>query len=264
MYNGFIAEKLKKAGLEEKEATVYGYLVQTGGSFPSEIAEGTKLNRSTVYKILGALSIRGIVAEVEKKKKLFYYPESPNKFLRSIKTRVRLAEDSYEKATELLPELEGLFKSSDSKPRVTFYEGKDQVVAAYMKQVEEKKKYELLAFASTDHLKAFLPPKVFREYIKLKEKYGITARGIIPDAPTNRKFLEETHGDIKKHIVPQARYVSKEIFPFAGEIVMYGGNKVLIVKFDEHSPIAVIIEDQTIHNMMKMIFELSWASAKTK
>ncbi len=264
MTNGFIIEKLKKTGLEEKEAIIYGYLVETGGCFPSEIAEATKINRSTVYKTLGILSVRGLVGEIEKKKKLFYFPESPAKFLRSAKTKVGLAEDAYKKATELVPELEGFFKTHDGKPRVTFYEGKEQVVEAYMTQVQDKKKYEMLAWASTDHLKAFLPPKTFKEYIKLKEKYGITARGIIPDAPTNKKFLNETHSDVKKHIVPNVRYVPKEMFPFSGEIVMYGTNKVQIVKFDEKAPIAVIIEDEMIHKMMCMIFELSWSQAKTK
>lgn len=264
MYSATIVDKLKKAGLEEKEAIIYGYLAETGGAFPSAVAAATKLNRSTVYKLLGILSVRGLVAEVEKKKKLFYYPESPAKFLRVAKTKIVLAEEAYEKASALLPELEGLFKGSDQKPRVTFYEGKDQVVEAYMKQVESKKKYELLAFASTDHLQSFLPEKTFREYIKLKEKYGITARGIIPDAPTNKQFLEKTHGSVKKHVMPQARYVSKEIFPFSGEIVMYDNSKVLIVKFDEQHPIAIIIEDGMIHNMMRMIFELAWSQAKPK
>ena len=264
MYTSPIVEKLKKAGLEEKEARIYGYLVEAGGAFPYAVAEATKLNRSTVYKLLGILSVRGLVAEIEKKKKLFYYPEPPAKFLRAAKMKVSLAEDAYEKASNLLPELEGLFRAADGKPRVTFYEGREQVVEAYMKQVEGKKKYELLAFASTDHLQSFLPPKTFREYIQLKEKYGITARGIIPDAPTNRKFVETTHRGIKKSSIPVARYVPKALFPFSGEIVMYGTNKILIVKFDELHPIAVIIEDTMIHDMMCMIFELSWAQAAPK
>ena len=138
MTNEFIVDKLKRTGLEEKEAQIYGYLVETGGSFPSEIAEATKINRSTVYKTLGILSVRGLVGEVEKKKKLFYFPESPAKFLRSMKSKISIAEDAYKKASELVPALEGLFQSHDNKPRVTFYEGKDQVIRAYMTQTLEK------------------------------------------------------------------------------------------------------------------------------
>ena len=54
------------------------------------------------------------------------------------------------------------------------------------------------------------------------------------------------------------------VFPFPGEIIVYGKNKVFFVKFDKLAPIAVIIEDQTIHDMMRMIFELSWNQAKSK
>ena len=259
-----LIEKLKKTGFEEKEALVYAYLATTGGAYPSDIATKTHLNRSTVYKILTTLSVRGIVAEIEKKKKLFYYPEKPSTFLRAMKNKIAVAENAYERASEIFPELETLYRGNDHKPRVTFYEGKEQVVMAYMKQVEEKKKYELLAFASTDHLQEFLPAKTFREYIKLKETHGITARGIIPDAPSNKQFLQKTHAGIKKEFIPNARYVPKELFPFSGEIVLYGENKILIVKFDMQNPIAVIIEDTMIHDMMKMIFELSWKQAQEK
>ncbi len=262
MTTGFIIDKLKKAGLEEKEAQIYGYLVETGGAYPSAITEATKLNRSTVYKILGILSVRGLVGEIEKKKKLFYFPESPAKFLRGAKMKVSLAEDAYKRALDLMPELEGMFRAHEGKPRVTFYEGREQVVSAYMTQATEEKKYELLAFANTDELLKFMTPDGLRAFIKIKEKNGISARGVIRDTPTARKFSEVTHAGIKKNLVAKARYVSKDIFPFPGEIIIYGKNKVFFVKFDEKNPIAVIIEDDTIHNMMKMAFELSWAQAK--
>lgn len=261
MSTGFIAEKLHRAGLEEKEAQIYGHLVETGGSFPSEIAVATKINRSTVYKTLGILSVRGLVGEVEKKKKLFYFPESPAKFLRSMKTKISFAEDAYKKAADLLPELEGLFRTHEGKPRVTFYEGRDQVIAAYMTQATEEKQYELLAFANTDKLLEFMTAKTLGEFIKLKEKNFIKARGIIPDTKTAREFTQTTHASVKKSIVARARYVPSSVFPFPGEIIIYGKNKVCFAKFDKQAPIAIIIEDETIHNMMRMVFELSWAEA---
>ncbi len=257
-----LSEKLRRAGLEEKEAIIYSYLAETGGAFPSTIAVDTKLNRSTVYKLLGILSVRGLVGEVEKRKKLFYYPESPAKFLRVAKMKVSLAEDAYKRAEELLPDLETLFSTKEGKPRVTFYEGRQQVIDAYMTQTIEEKKYELLAFANSDKLLEFMTPVILREFIELKAKNGISARGIMADTPSARAFLKKTHYGLNKKIVGTDRYVPKELFPFPGEILIYGKNKVFFAKFDERHPIAVIIEDETIHNMMKMVFELSWMQAK--
>ena len=58
------------------------------------------------------------------------------------------------------------------------------------------------------------------------------------------------------------RFVSKESFPFKGEITVYGTNKVAIVNLNKEYLTGLIIEDETIHNMMKMIFELSWKGIK--
>lgn len=260
--NLLLTEKLRKTGLKEKEALIYAYLIETGGAYPSQIAQDTKINRSSVYVTLDTLCIRGFVGEVEKKKKLFYYPEPAQKFLRSIKDQIELAEDSYERAKKLAPEIEGILKLSEGKPRVTFYEGKEEVIKAYISQIDGKGNFELLAFANTTELKKFMPWKTFREYIQNKEKKHITARGIIPDDAEDLAFIADTHLGIGEKYRPTARYISKEIFPFKGEVIIYQENKVQFVKFDELHPIAVIIEDTMIHDMMKMIFELAWTGAE--
>jgi sugar-specific transcriptional regulator TrmB len=260
--NILLQEKLRKTGLKDKEALVYAYLIETGGAYPSKIATHTKINRSTVYMILDTLTIRGFVGEVEKKKKLFYYPEPAQKFLRTMKDQIHIAENLYEHAQKLVPEIEGILKLSEGKPRVTFYEGKDEVIKAYFSQIDGKGNFELLAFANTTELKKFMPWKIFRNYIETKEKKKITARGIIPNDAKDLDFIKDTHTGITPKYKPTTRYVPKEIFPFKGEIIIYQQNKVQFVKFDDVHPIAVIIEDTMIHDMMKMIFELAWIGAE--
>ncbi len=148
--------------------------------------------------------------------------------------------------------------------RVTFYEGKEEVIKAYVSQIDGKGGYELLAFANTTELKKFMPWKTFRDYIEMKEKKKITARGIIPSGSTDLDFIKDTHLGITEKYKPLTRYIPEAIFPFKGEIIIYQETKVQFVKFDELHPIAVIIEDSMIHNMMKMIFELAWKGAEIK
>jgi hypothetical protein len=45
---------------------------------------------------------------------------------------------------------------------------------------------------------------------------------------------------------------------------VYGTNKVSITKLGNQNMIGVIIEDKIIHDMMKMIFELSWNSSEVR
>ncbi len=108
----------------------------------------------------------------------------------------------------------------------------------------------------------FLPESFFKEYIKKKEKIGISARGILPDTERDRSYNELTYKSIKPNIIPVLRYIPHEMFPFKGEITIYGENKVSIAKLGDKNLIGVIIEDEVIHGMMKMIFDLGWQSAK--
>ena len=70
--NPLFLKKLEKTGFSDKEALVYLTLLELGGASPSKIAEYAELNRTTVYKILLNLSVRGLINEIEKRNKLFY------------------------------------------------------------------------------------------------------------------------------------------------------------------------------------------------
>lgn len=256
-----IIKKLEKSGLPHKEAVIYAYLLEKGGAFPSQIAEGTKINRSTVYKILDILVIKGLVGEIEKRKKLFYQAENPSRLLRVTQSSARIARDAHEYAQGILPILENLVDANQTKPKVTFYEGKDRVVEAYLSHIDTKKGYAMTAFVSVLDLRKFLPEDKFRHYVREKERLGITVRGITSSEEYSFEFNKDMFTGIDKKIWPDLRFVDKDIFPFPGEVTMFDNKKVSIIKFTEN-PVAVVIEDKAIHDMMKAIFEIAWVGAK--
>ncbi len=258
------ANQLEKMGLSEKESLIYQYLLENGGDYPSSIAKATKLNRTTIYKLLIKLSVQGLVSETQKGKKLFYSITSPQKLVKHAQTRVRLAEDALEYTKNIVPELQQLFSFAENKPQVKYYEGQDAVVESYFAHVETSKPYEMRAFASVNDLEAFLTPKLYKQYIREKEKQGITLRAIVPDTEFARNsFAKELLEGISKKYWPDVRYLPQNIFPFPAEITLFDNDKVSIVKFSDKNPIGVVIEDKTIHDMMGMIFELSWNAAKS-
>lgn len=259
--NQKMVEKIERLGLSDKEARVYLYLLESRGGYPSTIASGTKLNRSTVYKILTALSVKGLASEIEHGKKIFYQPESLNKLDRYVGYQVERAEEARESAVKLLPELEALFANAQN-PKVSFYKGKDQVIEAYLRHVQVEKPYKMTAFVNVQFIKQFLPEKVFTFYKKEKERIGITARGITSATPYGYQFQRDTHSGIKKNIWPELRFIPEELFLFSAEMTMFDNNKVSIVKFDEQNPIAIIIEDKMVHDMMNMLFEFVWSKAE--
>ncbi len=250
--------KIEKTGLTDKEALVYLSLLELGGAYPSKIAEYSGLNRSTVYKILLNLNIRGMVSEIEKSNKLFYQIENPNKLIKYAKGRLNILEDEIIHTEKLVPELEGIYKGYGNRPKIKYFENTDGLVAIYDDMITNTKKYEMLAFSNVAELENVIPAKFFANFRREKEKLGITTRGIVPDTAGDRGYNAKMFVGFKPEIVPVMRFIDKDKFPFKGEITIYGTNKVAIVNLNQEYLTGLIIEDETIHQMMKMIFELSW------
>lgn len=256
-----IAEKIQSIGLSNKESLVYIYILENGGAYPSAIAESTKINRSTVYKILIDLSVKGIINEVTKGKKLFYQVENPKKILRYKKDQLNLVNEQYEKLEKALPALEGLYAAQEGKPKITYYEGLDGIREVYRDHFDNEEKYEMLAFGDTATVKEFFAGKFGKEYVHAKEKNKIVTRGIVPDTDSDKSYNKDVYKGVSKKYHPQLKHISKDIFPWKGDVTVYGTNKVSIIDHEQNKWLGLIIEDRTIHNMLKMIFELAWVGA---
>lgn len=259
-----ITQKLKKTGLSDKEAVVYSALIQVGGAYPSTLAEITGLNRTTIYALLNSLAIKGLVSEIQKRKKIFFQAEHPRNVTRYSQTRITMAKREFEAAQDALPLLEGLFKQADNKPIVRFFEGREGVLQIFQDHITEAEPYEMLAFSNTADLLHFLTEDFRTSYIKQKKKIGITTRAILPDTESDIQYSEVVYAGYPKAIRPTIKNISRTVFPYEADVTIYGKNKISIMNFSHGQLAGTIIEDKTIHDMMTMIFELAWAGVPTK
>ena len=262
--NGALIKKLEKAGFTDKEAVVYVALLELGGAFPSRIAEYTGLKRSTIYFVLTALSIRGLINEIEKKNKLFYQIEKPEKILRFAQNKVSESEDSLDHTKALIPEISNLFNLLKNNSKVTYYEGVNGWMSMYEDKMSEKKPSEMVGFSKTGDIARMIPEKFLAKYVKRKAEIGMTSRAIVPDTQENRKYFEVYLKNVPVKFCPKARYIDPIKFSFNGEITAYGDSKVAIMNFNGNQMVGVIIEDKNINQMMRTIFELAWDSRSAK
>lgn len=257
-----LASSLKETGLSEKSALIYACLLELGGAYPSEVAKETHLNRSTVYKLLTELSIKGLVNEIERGKKMYYQVENPKKLMRLAERRVGQAKDAVEQTESLLPQLMGYFAAHDNKPRTLYFEGADSVLSIYDDTIAGNAPYELLSIANIPNVLDFLDDKYYKKFRKRKVELGITVRGILPINEASLKELEDAYTDVPPRFRPLVRYLPQSDFAFQGEIMIYGNNKVAVTNLDARHLSGVIIEDKGFHLMMRTVFELAWKGAK--
>ena len=256
-----LIQQLRKIGLKQKASEVYAALLELKGAHPSRVAEYTGLNRSTVYKLLVELSIKGLVSELQKKGKLYYQIENPKRLVKFAKDQVKLAGERLENAKKALPDFVELIQLSPVRPKIRFADGLTGLMSLYESQVLEKEPYEMLGISNTTELTKVFPKKFVLDYINKKKKLGIGGRAIFPDCEKDKNYLKEYYKNYPKKILPQIKYVPAKIFPYRNEITIYGKNKVSIINFKQKDTVGIIIEDQTIHDMMRMIFELAWTGA---
>lgn len=252
---------MQKVGFTDKEALVYVTLLELGGAYPSRIAEYSGLKRATTYNVLTVLSVRGLVNEIEKRNKIFYQIDKPHKLTQYSDRRVEIAKEEKEKTEKILPDIEEIFSLMADRPKVLFFEGPDTLVNIY-KDVVAEKNYEMVGFTNANKFKDTMTAAQLNDYIKAKERLNILTRGITADTPENRAYSQNVFGSVKnKELWPKIRFASPDKFPYEAEIIVYEKNKVGIVKLGGQNIIGVIIEDKTIHDMMKMIFEFAWNSS---
>lgn len=252
---------LKKSGLTDKAAQVYAYLLTEGGAYPSAIAARTKLNRSTVYKVLAELSIQGLVNEVERGKKLYYTAENPSKLVRLTERKVDYAKDHAEHASRLLPDLLSLYDAGGTRPRMRYFEGQDAVLSIYEDHIQKTKPYEMLAIANSNDVLSYLPEKFYAHFRKRKVELKVTTRGLLPRDDSSHT-ITNVYADVPAQYRPKIRFLEPEKFPLAGEIVIYRTDRVSIVELSNGHISGIIIEDAGFNTMMRSIFNLAWTGAE--
>lgn len=263
-YETAISNKLTKAGLSDKEAVVYAFLLEHNGAYPSVVAQETGLNRTTVYKILTALSVKGLVTEYEKRKKFFYQVADPKHLEKYADMQISQANRAKEYVRALMPVLEGVYKNANDKPVVRFFEGKEGIENIYRAHIEGNMPYEMLALSNTVHLLPQLSMGFKEYYARGKAGSGITTRAIVPHTEELETDLFTFYKDVPQKYWPKVGYLPQDEFTFDAELTLFDKNKVSIVNFKEPHFSGTIIEDKTIYDMFKLFFELVWRNQKSE
>jgi hypothetical protein len=118
----------------------------------------------------------------------------------------------------------------------------------------------MVGYSNVGELQKFLSKRFFFNYVKAKARQKITSRGIFPDTYKDVNYNQTVYRSVNQKYWPLIKHVSSDLFSYKIEISMYGKNRVSIINFHEFAMVGIIIEDLTIHNMMRMIFNLVWDS----
>jgi len=131
MKEEILTTTLRNLGLRETEAVVYLSALEQGYSTVLSLSEATGVKRGTVYEITDRLIKRGFIKTTKKEGNRYLIGEDPK--VLSVKFNEYTKE--FDKK---LPEFLALQNTSDIKPKITYYEGEEEVWQIYEDTLVEK------------------------------------------------------------------------------------------------------------------------------
>jgi sugar-specific transcriptional regulator TrmB len=135
---------LQEIGLSEKEARIYLALLQVDRNTVQELANRTKINRTTVYPVLESLQKKGLVSEIQEGKKVEFMAEPPER-LETFAERQRVVfEEHASRLKDIIPQIKSMEREKGERPVVKYFEGREGSIAAHEEfyAMHEKKSRE--------------------------------------------------------------------------------------------------------------------------
>jgi len=240
-------DELKKTGLSENEAKVYLAALELGETSVYRLAKKSLVKRTTTYLAVESLKEKGLMNSYVRNGVAICFAQNPKKL-------AEMLEEKQKALDKVMPELLAFTNLIDKKPKIQFFEGREAYREVF-KDVLKHPGSEMLGtlnekFLDFDHyfMSHFIP--------KRKEK-KIWARILFPSSPELRTVSQD-----ENEYFFQSRIVPSDKFKIEIEMVIYGGNKIGMVSYDEE--IAIIIESQKIYDTQKGFFEVIWEASLAK
>jgi sugar-specific transcriptional regulator TrmB len=243
---------LKQAGLSEEQAAVYEALLDKGPQKATPLSAWTGIKRGLIYKVLEQLENMGLV---EKKggtgTVAVFYPAHPSVLLDKMERDMKNISLAKEMVSLGIGGLSSKYNLIVGKPSVRFFEGFDGVKEVVFDSLTSQT--EILSFADNEAVNK-LYPKLNEEYLPARKKVNVKKRMISKDTPYIRELAQRDDPTIT-----QRRVISQD-FNFATVMQIYD-NKVTYITLDPGRAVGIIIEDSSIYEMHRVLFEAMWDNA---
>jgi len=234
---------LEEAGLTENEAQVYLILLNIGEATIYQIADKVKISRPNIYDVVKTLKEKGLVSEMIKKNIKHFKAITPEKLLEIIQRKEK-------NFLEILPELNTLYKTTEKKPVIEVFQGKEGLMTLMNDMIKTKKQILIFNQMTKKLFKKYISQHYAERFFKEKNNFKIKTRALYShdEAPIKAKGYT-----VKK--------ISKENLGNVGYWI-YGDRVGIGIWTEEIIIIRIISED--VARIYRKSFELIWKGINAK
>jgi len=194
------------------------------------------------------LKKKGLVSTQTKGKKQVYIPESPEHLAEMLDRQVVEVSVQKDLLTQILPELAQLYTSTDSRPQVRFFEGKEGLTSI-QKIVLSSGVKEVFAITPLDELFNIFPAHQ-RSYSPKRIERGIRSKLIY--SSSKGPILSATDASMNR----ESRFVPNDKMPFTGDVTIFGNSVAFAALKGQIS--GIIIDHPAIAESFRGFFQFLW------
>ena len=234
--------ELKELGLTDNEIKVYLILLENGILNPTHIDQKTGLHRSYVYDTLERLIDRGIINTVLVNNKKHYQPVDPKALRQSFELKLM-------KIDEILPQLSGLFKSTQEETKVELHKGK-RVYRTLIKDLTAnlKKNDVVYLLGADEKILETVEPIYLKQYFTIIKNKNVKEKIIVRKST---KKLKEKNIEYKE--------LDKQYFDETTIVIHQNKTYIFIWGSPYH---LIVIENKKVASTYLKQFNLLWGIAK--
>jgi HTH-type transcriptional regulator, sugar sensing transcriptional regulator len=235
-----IFDHLKQLNLTNSEIRIYLFLLENGLMTPPAIARGTKIARTNCYNILNSLKSMDLIEEHRHSKRKAYIASDPESLFRRLDKKRSIVQ-------EILPDLRGIYSTQKNKPKIKFYEGKEQIKEIYLATLKAEK---ILGIGSTKQLSDF-SPKFYTNYLNEIKNRGIIFYDILSHS-SKEKGAPEMKNMLKG--LYDVNFLPERYKDLPTDILIWDDNIALITL--KEPVFGTILNNSLLAETFKIIFDI--------
>lgn len=246
-------ESLTELGLTENERNLYILSLSQGPATLTKLAESLSMPRPNVYKVIEGLETKGLAKFSERKKFARTFMVEPPTVITDLLRRKREDISRFDShVTRAMPDLLAMYSQGELPTSIKVLQGADAYLKIFYQILDEEKNCVDFCGSTEDYL-GFLPQADQERWTKIRVARGTTVRVLA--LPSSRT---EQLAAVAKEQLREIKYLpADKKFETAFQLF---GNKVVI--WQPHAPLALLIEDEYIVNMLRMLFDTMWDQNK--
>lgn len=243
---------LVELGTTESERKLYRLSLSTGPVSVQELAKQLQMQRPYIYTLIASLRLKGLAPSASAKYRKTFVVESPNVVLELLRKKRESIESLSTGLAGVMPKLLAQYRQGGVATQVMFYEGKAKFMELYDRILEEEGS-ETLYFGEAEYFLTRIGEVKLAHWIQRRIEKGITIKTLMKDSGKARSIPSD---DLQ---LRQTRVLPKTFLDLPASFQVFGNS---VIFWQPHTPMAVVLQDEYIANLMRGTFALLWETGK--